>query len=465
MAWKRRSRACFAEHLAHGRVLHGAVGELSGKGRALQEAFAPRQLAGVAGGHPRLRGPQDLAHDGLRLARVFLQPFRELGVDGGFHEAPYLGVAEFRLGLALELGLLQLHADDGRQAFAHVLPYQVVLLLLEKTLLARVVVHHPGECGLQPGEVCPSLVGIDVVGEGVDVLDVALVVLHGDLHLGFFLFRFHEDDLVVQRVLGGVDVLDEVDDPAVVAERDLFRRVFSLVLYLYPEAAVKERHLPHPLRDGVEVDLRALENLRVRGETDDRSGPVCFPDDLEFGHRDAPLIPLLVYLAVPAHLEDEPLGQRVHHGDADTVEPPGDPVHLAAELSAGVQGGQHHFRRGPVLFLSSCPRGLLSRCSRSIQPGTHRCCCPRPRRPGGATPWGPWSLCTCLVFSLPPPVPPEPIWNSRRRYPPFPLFSPFILHLALFSVAAVPFVSTIKLYHPGHTKFACLGGLMWLFYR
>ena len=48
-----------------------------------------------------------------------------------------LGVAQLGLGLALELRLGQLDADDGRQALAHVLAGQVGVVVLEDRRVLR----------------------------------------------------------------------------------------------------------------------------------------------------------------------------------------------------------------------------------------------------------------------------------------------------------------------------------------
>ena len=75
------------------------------------------------------------------LLEVLGEPLR----DDRLHEPAHLGVAELGLGLALELRIAQLDRDDRGQALADVLAGEVVVLLLEDALPARVVVDRPGQ--------------------------------------------------------------------------------------------------------------------------------------------------------------------------------------------------------------------------------------------------------------------------------------------------------------------------------
>ena len=123
-------------------VLERAVGELARERRVLERALAARQLAGLAG---RLAGPRgrDGLHDDLpRLGRVLLEELGELLVDGLLDEAADPRVAELRLRLALELRVAQLDGDHGREPLADVLALEVVLLVLQEALVARVLVER-----------------------------------------------------------------------------------------------------------------------------------------------------------------------------------------------------------------------------------------------------------------------------------------------------------------------------------
>ena len=81
----------------------------------------------------------------LAVGRVLLEELGELLVDHALDEAADLGVAQLGLGLALELRVAQLDAEDGHQALADVLAAEVLLFLLEEALGARVVVDGAGD--------------------------------------------------------------------------------------------------------------------------------------------------------------------------------------------------------------------------------------------------------------------------------------------------------------------------------
>ena len=64
-----------------------------------------------------------------------------------------------------------------------------------------------------------ALVGVDGVGEGVHRLRISAVPLHRDFDLVAGALAVEVDDALLDRALGAVDVLDEVDQAAGVVER------------------------------------------------------------------------------------------------------------------------------------------------------------------------------------------------------------------------------------------------------
>ena len=74
---------------------------------------------------------------------IFQVDLHSLG-DNALHLVPDLRVSQLALGLALELRVRELHADDGGEALSRVLAGQVGLVFFDQLLLAAVVVHHAG---------------------------------------------------------------------------------------------------------------------------------------------------------------------------------------------------------------------------------------------------------------------------------------------------------------------------------
>ena len=196
-----------------------AVGQLAGEGGVLQGGLAPGQVPGFPGGFPGAGGGQRLVEDGPRRGGIFLQVGHQVLVEHGADQRAHLRVAQLRLGLALELGLLQLDADDAGQALPHVLAGEVLVVLLEDVVLVGIVVHHPGEGALKAVLVGAAVGGADVVGKAENLLLVGVGVLQGHFRGGVLVLGHggEVDDIRVQHVLAGVDVLHKGADAALIA--------------------------------------------------------------------------------------------------------------------------------------------------------------------------------------------------------------------------------------------------------
>src|SRR5207253_4228401 len=138
--------------------------------------------------------------------------------------------------------------------------------------------------GAEPGEVRPTLARVDVVREREDALLVAVVVLQRDLDLDVALLPLEEQHFRVDRRLVLVEVLDELDDAALVEEG--VAPPIALVLNDDLEAPVEERQLAQAVRERVERERRLLEDLGVGLEADDRPGLLRRPGRTEGRLRD-----------------------------------------------------------------------------------------------------------------------------------------------------------------------------------
>src|SRR5918998_918518 len=223
--------ALYDVELAPGRVLRRAVGELARQRRALQVALADR-VADLPGRLTRPRGLERLVDDRLRLSGPLLQELGEKLVGRALDETLYLGVPELCLCLPLELGLGELDAYHGGEAFADVVAREALLLLLEEPFLARISVDGPRQRRPEPREVRAALVRVDVVRESEDGVLEAVVPLHGDLDGPDLLLPLQVEDGLVHGVLGVVYVRHEVPDAALVLVRYV-PALFALVDQAY----------------------------------------------------------------------------------------------------------------------------------------------------------------------------------------------------------------------------------------
>ncbi len=199
----------------------------------------------------------------MRLASggTFFQELAQAIVDHRFDNAFHFAVSQLGLGLTFELGLGKLHADDADQAFANVVARQVIFEFFEEIVRNGVVVQRAGQRGLEADQVRAALVGVDVVGEGKDLFLIAVVVLQGDLKIDSFLDSLKVDNLVVERGLVLVEMLDERNDSAgVVKVVSLLR---ALIFDRDEQALVQKREFAKTLRKGIEIEFGRFEDPGV----------------------------------------------------------------------------------------------------------------------------------------------------------------------------------------------------------
>ena len=131
--------------------------------------------------------------------------------------------------VALKLGIVQLHGDDGREALARTSsPERFGSLSFKRSLASRIFVDRARQGVLETVEVRAALVGVDVVGKRHDrVGRIAGRPLNGDFDRAVFAFRL-EINRLVEGFLALVDILDEVNDAAVGLERFAVRSAVRL---------------------------------------------------------------------------------------------------------------------------------------------------------------------------------------------------------------------------------------------
>ena len=195
----------------------------------------------------------------------------------------------------------------------------------------------------------------DVVDVGVDALRIAVRVLDGDRHLELVLFRLDIEGLVVKDGAPLVEILHIVRDAALIAE-DVAAEVPSserqtIVLHHDGDAAVEISHLAHALRHFVIFELFLAEHSLVRLEGDRGALRLGLAHKRERGLDDAALYlaphlrrPELrtIEIAVPLHLDGEPLRKRVGDGCAHAVQTARISILPVVELRPRMKLGEHH---------------------------------------------------------------------------------------------------------------------------
>ena len=139
--------------LALGRVALLAVGELARQRHPVERALADDEVARLAGGLAGARGREALLDDPAAVGRVLLEVLGDRLGERALDLARDLGVAELGLGLALELRLGELDADDRGQALADVVAGEVAVGVLEDAGLLRAVVERPRQRAPEAREV------------------------------------------------------------------------------------------------------------------------------------------------------------------------------------------------------------------------------------------------------------------------------------------------------------------------
>ena len=248
--------------LAPRRVAFLAVGQLARQRHPVERALADDEVARLARGLAGAGGGQALLDDPATVGRVLVEVLAEAVGDRGLDLALDLGVAELRLGLALELRVGELDADDRGQALAHVVAGQVAVGIAQHAGAARPVVQRARQGGAEPRQVRAAVERVDVVGEREDVLRVGVVVLERDLDGGPAFSPLDVDRPGVEDFLVPVEVAHERLQAALEVEGAL--PIVALVDERDPDALGQVGRLAKALADGSRTSTRWSRTSRGR---------------------------------------------------------------------------------------------------------------------------------------------------------------------------------------------------------
>eukprot|EP00968_Pinguiococcus_pyrenoidosus_P015269 scaffold1402_cov254-Pinguiococcus_pyrenoidosus.AAC.11 len=384
----RRARGTVAFHEVELRlpaVAAAAVRQLPRKHGADQNRLSTHHLASGFGGGCRVRSFHALLQDGLKELLIEVEGLVQLFRNDGVHGLPNLRIAEAALRLALELRLGHLDRNDGGQPLPNELAWQRPRVLLDLPNLLAGVVDYPRDHRLDGVHVGAPVTRLDSVREADDhVVVLLLAPLQRDLHLGGVLRapRYHHRQLVIQWCLPGAQVAEPL--------------LYAPIMLKHlpdPQTGIEVGKLVQPPGNAIPREVDALlEDLRIRQEPDFRSRgtlpsiqvlrnrifflllrhPRCtlllqVADDLSL------LAVQLEQLAVASNRGEGILGERVDHGDANSVKAPADLVarRVSAKLASSMQNRQDRLQGGfarPAVNLPTHNRQDL-RARTTIRPG------------------------------------------------------------------------------------------------
>ena len=164
--------------------------------------------------------------------------------------------------------------------------------------------------------------GVDVVDEGVDVLLIAVIVLHGDLDNRIILDAVEVDGFRIEFLFLAVEMLNEGADAAFEVERLGLDRVDAVVCECDRDAVIQESEFTQAMAQRLVTVRRDREDFRIRYEMDARPGFFRRADHCQRFDGNAALKSNLVDLAVALDLDFHARRESVDDGNANAVQAP-----------------------------------------------------------------------------------------------------------------------------------------------
>ena len=257
-----------------------------------------------------------------------------------------------------------LDGNDGGQSVADIGAGEIRILLFEDADLAGIAVHDRRKRRLEAGDMRAAFRIVDIVAETENIFMEFIDILESTFH-GDILADAGETDDTADGFLVGIHVADVADEAVRFVERHLDRLCAPQVLKIYRKLRIQVGRLVQPADHVVFLEIRAVENLTVRQESDLRTGLARLADDrqqafLELYNRLATVVAVMIDAPAPADLHIEPLGERVDNRAAHAVQTAACLVGTAVELAAGMQGRENETLGGNA-FLVQVGRDALFR--------------------------------------------------------------------------------------------------------
>ena len=331
------------------RILDRTVGKLARQAADLKCILAARKLARLACCLTRTGSHDGLLDNLLRDRRILLEILRKPLRHDRVYDTADFRVAELRLRLAFELRLMDFQADDARKTLTHILTREVAVIGLQDALLAREIIGRTRERDLEAGQMRAALFCVDIIDEAVDVLCIAVVVLHGNLDDILILRAIEIDWLRVDDFLFAVQMLHEGTDTALIEIR--ITASIALIRKRDRNALIQEGQFAQTMLERIEIVRRHREDLRIWCKMHARTRFFRLTDNLQRTLRHTAGERNLMDLAIALDLHFHGCAQRVDDGDTDAMQAAGYLIAIAAELAAGMQYRQNDLNGRLAAFM------------------------------------------------------------------------------------------------------------------
>ena len=215
--------------------------------------------------------------------------------DNGFDDTLDFRRYQLVLGLRRKLGIRNLHRQHRGQTLASVIAASGHLVFLDRTIL-HVLVQRARHRGTKSRQVRAAVALWNVVRVAEDIFLVRVIPLHRYLDLDVVEHHLDVDDLVVNRRLVLVQMLDECANTAFVLENVLL--VAALVEQVNAHAGIEEGQFAEPFGEDIVVKFDVAENSAARQKSQLSPGQAGLLYGLQFALRFAISIFLSIQLAL-----------------------------------------------------------------------------------------------------------------------------------------------------------------------
>ena len=179
--------------------------------------------------------------------------------------------------------------------------------------------------------------GADVVRVRVNILCIRVVVLHCDINKSALALTENVNYLRVDNVFFPVEVLNVLDDAALIVKNVFYRLFAAVVFEIDSDALVEESHLAETRKKKVIIKNDLLKNSRIRFKCRCRSRFIRIAYNLKRAGSFSAFVTLIIDVTIPADLDFKVLGKCIDYGSADAVKTAGNRVSFSSKLTACVK--------------------------------------------------------------------------------------------------------------------------------